>query len=99
MFDFHFFFPEKHKKTQETLNLKNKKEFSENTYLVFFVFSKTDLKNSFQKHEPNMSLVFSEKCSCYLNLMIFFCVFCVLQNKKKIRNQTCFSCFPYSFCF
>ena len=82
MFDFHFFSPKNIKKTQETLNLKNKKEFSENTYLVFFVFSKTDLKNSFQKHEPNMSLVFSEKCFCYLNLVHFLC-FLFYRTKKK----------------
>ena len=38
----------------KTLNLKNKKEFSDNTFLVFFMFSKTILKNNFQKHEPNI---------------------------------------------
>ena len=29
------------------------KQFSENTKMVFSVFSKTVLKNSFQKQEPN----------------------------------------------
>ena len=37
-YGFQFVFSEKHKKTP---NLKNKEEFSENTFLVFFVFSKT----------------------------------------------------------
>ena len=44
-------------KTQKTLNLKNKEEFSKNTFLVFFVFSKTVLKNCFQKQEPNRPFV------------------------------------------
>ena len=51
IFCFYFFFLINIKKK---LNLKNKKEFSDNTFLVFFMFSKTILKNNFQKHEPNM---------------------------------------------
>ena len=47
MFSFHFSGKKKHN--------KNKEELSENT---FFVFLKTVVKNSFQKHEPNKQALY-----------------------------------------
>ena len=41
------------RKTQKTLNTEQK-VFSKSTILVFSMFSKTVLKNSFQKHEPKL---------------------------------------------
>ena len=54
MFGFQFFFI-----LENTKNIKfnEQEEFSENIKKVFSVFSKTVLKNSFQKHEPNMPIV------------------------------------------
>ena len=40
-------------KNIKILNLKNKEEFADNTFFVFFVFSKTVVKSSFQTQEPN----------------------------------------------
>ena len=42
------------KKLKKILNLKNKEEFLDNTFLLFFVFLKTILKKSLKKYEPNM---------------------------------------------
>ena len=52
MFEFHFFTEKK------TLNLNNKKDFSDNTFFVLFVFSKTVINNRFRKQEPNRTLIF-----------------------------------------
>ena len=49
--------------------------------MVFSVFSKTLLKNNFQKQEPNKLLVFSENYSCSLNLV--FSMFSVFSKQKK----------------
>ena len=48
------------KNVENTKNTKFKEQdqFSENIKMVFFVLSKIILKNSFQKKQPNMPLVF-----------------------------------------
>ena len=59
---------------------------------VWFLFFNTVIENT-----ENTILMFSENCSCYLNIV--FSVFYVFENKKKTRNQTCSLCFPCSPCF
>ena len=47
-FHYLFFFFEK-----QNINIKKQEQFSKNTKMMFFVFSKVVLKNSFQKLKPN----------------------------------------------
>ena len=56
MFDSFFFFFFVPKNTENTKNtkLKGKKQFSKNTKIVLFLFSKTIIMNNFKKQNPNM---------------------------------------------
>ena len=72
-FDSQFFFVLKNTKIREH------EQFSKNTKMMFSVVSKTVLKNSFQKQEPNRSLVFY--------------VFSVFSEQKKNWEPNVFSLF------
>ena len=52
--------------------------------LVWIMFLKIVLENSFCKHREHLfGKVFSKNTSYYLNL-VFFCVPCVFHNKKQL---------------
>ena len=55
MFGFQCVFVLKHTKN---IKFEEQEGFSKNTKMVFFVFSKTVLKNSFQKQELNRPFLF-----------------------------------------
>ena len=65
--------------------------------MIYLVFFKTVLyfqkRGEQEKYEPNRTTEISENGSYCLNLVFFFCVFYVFQNKTKLGAKHILSVF------